>query len=395
MSNPTTGTWQFAGSLDGGPNALAGIDPIRYSDGLWLEQGATNLFRDPLLSGGTGWTASGPGVGSATPKTDDGHGDLFCMEISGNTGDTGARMTTTNVATPFASPALIHTLSFDARNISGNNRWRVTAFEFNVANSLLVTTPAALVFDADTAWGAMYICSYLPTNGSTAYVLFGFRRGLPSAGVVRVDNIQIEVGGYATSHAHGAIGAGYTLNGDGSSTRAASSAAISPAGILSPASGAIATRITPTIETGLEELWGECGVKGSGTDHLRWGRDASKHPFVEWSSNDAAYQRLTATETISAGQERTIVLGHDGTDISLSVGDGAVQTDTRDTVSGSFGAGDLVLEASAGGVIYDEFATFDRTLTTSEIARLNAASAWSMTTVAARRIQQQFQLRPY
>jgi hypothetical protein len=129
------------------------------------------------------------------------------------------------------------------------------------------------------------------------------------------------------------------------SIRAASSAAISPSGILSPSSGAIAFRVTPTIETGLEEIWGECGVKGSGTDHVQWGRDASTHPFVEWSANNAAYQRLTGTETLAAGTECLFYTDWDGTAIRLSIDNGTIQTDTRDAVSDSWGAGDLVLKA--------------------------------------------------
>ena len=177
-------------------------------------------------------------------------------------------------------------------------------------------------------------------------------------------------------------------------TRAASSAAISPTGILDPTSGAVAFRISPTIETGLEEIWGECGVKGSGTDHVRWGRDASTHPFVEWSANNAAYQRLTASETLTAGTAYDVYLGHTGTVTSLAVDAGTLQTGTRAAVSGDFSTGDLTLEASAGGVIYQPFATFNRTLTAKEIATLNGKSNWTMNVLTGNPYRN-FQLRPY
>ena len=202
------------------------------------------------------------------------------------------------------------------------------------------------------------------------------------------DGAQVEAKSYATSYCDGTLGTGYAWTGtahNSTSTRAASSASLDPAGILAPGSGALAFRITPTIETGVEEIWGECGVKGAGTDHLRWGRDSTTHPFVEWSANNAAYQRLTATETVDAGAQAFCYFGHDGTDIFLQIGSNALQTDTRDAVEGDFSTGDLTLEASAGGVIYQPFATFDRPLMNHEVARLNSAGTWTMGTVLARR----------
>lgn len=173
----------------------------------------------------------------------------------------------------------------------------------------------------------------------------------------------------------------------------AASAAIDPTGILSPMQGAMAFRLTPTIETGVEEVWGECGVKGAGTDHMQWGRDSTKHPFVEWSGNDAAYERLTASETVDAGNMFYLLIGHNGDDISLQVDAGAIQTDTRDTVEDDFSTGDLTLQVSAGGVIVHEFAAFDRMLTGPESALVRTANSFSFTMFRSRYAN--FQLRPY
>ena len=102
---------------------------------------------------------------------------------------------------------------------------------------------------------------------------------------------------------------------------------------------------TPAVACAPWAIWGEAGVKGSGTDHVRWGRDASKHPFVEWSSNNAAYQRLTASETVDAGVEHLCYIGWDSTGQQLSIDAGALQTGSRAAVSGSFGSGPLTLKA--------------------------------------------------
>lgn len=120
---------------------------------------------------------------------------------------------------------------------------------------------------------------------------------------------------------------------------------LDPAGILDPSNGSLAIRIKRIEDSGAEEVYGECGVKGAGTDHVQWGIDSSDHPFVEWSSNNAAYQRLTGTETIGASTEFLFYIGWVGLTQELSIDAGTKHTGTRDVVSGSWGAGDLVLEA--------------------------------------------------
>ena len=115
---------------------------------------------------------------------------------------------------------------------------------------------------------------------------------------------------------------------------------------------------------------------------------------MEWSSNDAAYQRLTGSETLSAGTAYDLYFGWNGTAIELAVDAGTLQTDTRDAVEGDFSTGDLTLEASAGGVIYQPFATFNRTLTAKEIATLNGKNNWTMNVLTGNPYIN-FQLRPY
>ena len=389
MSNPTTLVESFNGSL----GALTGAGAIRYNGGLWLEEGTTNWLRNPSLEANTtDW------AGNASAA----------IARSSDWAEVGIYSLLTD--TPNATfPEGCQASTANNINQAGGTSWALSA---TVQGAGTLNLFGILNYsDASSSTGASsnFAASTTPLRVSRviaataaktiSQILLRIRTASQQDVNFYTDAAQVENKPYATSYCDSTLGTGYTLNGDNTSTRAASSAAISPTGILAPGSGAIAFRITPTIETGLEECWGECGVKGAGTDHLRWGRDASTHPFVEWSANNAAYQRLTATETVDAGAQAFCYFGHDGTDIFLQIGSNALETDTRDAVEGDFSTGDLTLEASAGGVIYDEFATFDRVLTNYEIARLNAAPAWSLVTLAAntqtRRIRQQFQLRPY
>src|SRR5690606_2516484 len=129
--------------------------------------------------------------------------------------------------------------------------------------------------------------------------------------------------------------------------RAASSASISPSGIFDTYLGAIVFVATPTIETGAEEIWGELGEKLAGADHIRWGRDSTKHPFVEWSGNDSAYTRVTLTATVDAGDEHFYSIEwHVGdADFRLYLDDDPSENDTIPSPQESYGAGDFVLEA--------------------------------------------------
>ena len=398
MSNPTSLVESFNGSL----GAFAGVDPIRYDTGLWVEEGTTNLANNPVAATNTSsWSTSTnrtlarvTSLPAALPN------ELAALVTTGFSVTATADIVGTGpmLGTSFhALTAGAHSLSIYVYIPTAYAGSTVEA-RFSGFTSATGTTKVSANMSLRDQWQRVSVPDVGIDSGDTGGSLeVGTVSGgsLVNGDVVYFTAVQCEKKSYVTSFALTTFGSGYSAT----NVRAASSAAISPAGILAPGSGAIAFRITPTIETGLEEIWGECGVKGAGTDHLRWGRDASTHPFVEWSANNAAYQRLTGSETLSAGTAYDLYFGWNGTAIELAVDAGTLQTDTRDAVEGDFSTGDLTLEASAGGVIYDEFATFDRVLTNYEIARLNAAPAWSLVTLAAntqtRRIRQQFQLRPY
>jgi hypothetical protein len=399
MSNPTTKAATFNGSLDG----FTGVDPIRYSSGLWLEEASANSVYNPVAAiNATAWF-DGTNVTVSQETSLPGPlpaplAGLVTTAIKFTaTGDaTGA------VAAGTANPAAAGTYAI------GAYVWVPTAFSAtslvlqgqNFVGSSGVNGTVDLAKRDQWQW---VTGSISPVSGDlNGHVRLQILSGTMTSGqVVWATVVCLFDESYPTSPIAEVLGTGYANTGaahNSPSTRAASSASISPTGILAPGSGAIAFRLTPTIETGLEEIWGECGTKGTGTDHIQWGRDASKHPFVEWSSDDGSYQRLTSVETADAGTEHFVLIGHNGTDVFIKAAGGARESGTRDAVEGSFGAGDLVLKASVGGNVVGSLATFNRMLTDAEIYTVEHTEHWSMGMLGnemVRRIRAQFELRPY
>ena len=396
MSNPTALVEQF----DGDAGAFSVVDPERYDDGLWLERAGTNLVLNPAaVTDTTGW-----GINDANVPIE--RVTSLPAPLPGELAElvtTGFRMHATATSAVFAVANIGLTLTAAAYTYSGyfyipasytGAAPRLRRGDFGSATG--DDFEAANLFLRDQ-WQELDI-TFTPNAGD----LVGDLRVQIGGTINSGDEfwfacMQAEVGSYASSFILSSLGDGYSSSPSPHS-RAASSASIPTAGILSPVSGAIAARITPTIETGVEEIWGACGVKGAGTDHVQWGRDSTKHPFVEWSSNDAAYERLTSTHTLDAETGCFLYLDWTGTDISLQVDDQTIETDTRDAVEDDFSTGDLTLQASAGGVVYGELATFSEPLTSAQIATLEARQAWSMGTLSESpysRIRSQFELRPY
>lgn len=389
MGDPTTKTATFNGSLDG----FTGVDPIRYLSGLWLEEATTNQHSNPRP---TTIANGGSAVNSAVISRDTSvayPGDVASWKVvcPGSIANEGGLFGVSGQSITSGNAWSAQGVVFGPAGQVVRHWFRIVYTDSSVAETSVLTTTL------DGTWQEIKRLN-LATNGSKTIrdMLLMVRNNTAAAFTFYVSRVQFEEKSYATSLAAGDMGSGYGHSGtayNSPSTRAASSASISPSGILTSSSGALAFRITPTIETGVEEIWGECGVKGSGTDHVRWGRDSSKHPFVEWSANNAAYQRLTGSETLNALTAYDLYLGHSATTISLAVDAGTLQTGTRDAISDSWGAGDLTLKATAGGVVYNQFATFNRPLSASEIKTLDRRNSWSRTMFGNPFAY--FQLRPY
>jgi len=347
-------------TFNGASDGFTVTGPERYSSGLWLEEGTTNLLLNPSFETNlTSWTAEANITATRdTSEFEYGAASVKLVKNASGSANAGFRQDVTT------SIGQVYTFAVSVKGTATAMNLVVTSVGNTVASAL--TNSFARKQYTFTAALVSSRCALQTGTGSSGEIVWG-------------DGAQVENKPYATSYVD--------------TTRAASSASISPSGILSPSSGALAFRITPTIETGVEEIWGECGVKGSGTDHVRWGRDSSKHPFVEWSANNASYQRLTGSETLNALTAYDLYLGHSATTISLAVDAGTLQTGTRDAISDSWGAGDLTLKATTGGVVYNQFATFNRPLSASEIKTLDRRNSWSRTMFG--NPYRNFQLRPY
>lgn len=347
MSSPTLLCESFDNSL----GAFSGVQPIRYKSGLWLEASTTNVLANPMSGNGfTGYTsvAETMEVVSTPSPLPDGLADLVtsCWALTPTSSHVpyGAIFNKSNQT---------YTTDLYAASVYVWIPSVFTPTEVCVVSSAFVGGQTELVL-ADMSvrddWQRIVDVNFKPISGDVVgQVAVSLYTGSWEASeAVYVAAMQIELGAVSTSFTAGSLGLGYAWSSTAhasTSTRAASSASIATANHIAPSSGSIAFRVTPQIETGLEELWGETGTKGVGTDHLRWGRDATKHLYMEWSSNNAAYQRITSTETLDALTQYFCYLDWDGTAIRLQVGQGAMQSGSRDAVSGSWGAGDLVLKA--------------------------------------------------
>lgn len=384
MSNPITLVEPFNGSL----GSLTGVQPIRYNGGLWLEAAGTNLHTNPVAkSNGTRWGAYGgsgarnTGIALVHPETGATYTTGWRTDFAnGNQNAVAATILGTWSAGQYlAASALVKA---SGTMVGKNIRLRLA---FNGGSQATAFSTQVLVA-ATGSEQIVTITAPLDYSDRTFVDLVVGHGGTIAAGtdILETTAVQFEDGQVRSSFIYGSTGSGYAFAGSAdasTSTRAAPSASISPTGILSPSAGAIAMRIAPTIETGLEEIWGECGTKGSGTDHVRWGRDASRHPFVEWSSNDAAYQRLTSDDTADAEVEHFMFIGHDGTNVYIKAAGGTTKSGSRDAVEDDFSTGDLELQASAGGVIFHELAMFSEMLGPEQVAKLENTQNWSMNTL--------------
>jgi len=366
MSNPVTAVFPLASDLNGtsqsGAIALTGVAPIRYSSGLYLEEGTTNR-KDGTSEVNKLGHAYGPG--STALDSAKAHAGSMSTKVTATADygglymQSGTSLGWTTVSTDgiwiwlpsgYKCDDLLKYVYTDAssENFSGPDIIGTDGWQF-VA---ITATPTK------TLSHCQRIITSDPSNNAYPFDFW-------------VDDGQFENKPYATSMADYQMGSGYSGT-QSNGTRAASSASISPSGIFDTYLGAIVFVATPTIETGAEEIWGELGEKLAGADHIRWGRDSTKHPFVEWSGNDSAYTRVTLTATVDAGDEHFYSIEwHVGdADFRLYLDDDPSENDTIPSPQEDYGAGPLKLQATAGGVIYGGLAICSERLTNDQRARL-------------------------
>lgn len=391
MSNPTTHLETFSGSL----GAFSGVAPVRFLNGLWLEQATTNLVSNPIaVSNTTTWgTFAGRQIDRVTalpgplPEPWDGVTTGFSVLATSDQSASATAMQT--AVTLGASPAVISTLVWVPSGYTGTRLLVVGALWSSATGSLTAEVDLGIRDD----WQYVAAGPFTPDAGDLAgFVLLSHAAGTWSAGqTLYSTGWQIEQLPFATSLSVNSFGDGYS--GTTTHIRAASSASISPSGILAPGSGSLAFRYTRTIDTGGTETILECGTAGSGTDYLSISVNSSDKLVVSWNSDNAGAQTVTSMDSIAVDTEYFVYTDWNSTDINLRVG-AATDTDTRNAVQDDFGAGDLTLEASAGGAIFNGFAAYDRPLTDYEQSRLYAQPVWGWQTLVRSNKFNTFQLRP-
>lgn len=341
MSNPTTYVEQFNGSL----GDFTGVDPIAFDDGLFLTQQVVNAVWNPSAATGTGGTgiSATSSMSRDTTKHVTGPASFLCSIIPGDSATWFAA--SSGVGFVAGGPA-----SFGAWVLCDSPQTiPITAVLYwnGYASQQAVTLNCVHAGDGEWAWFEQSFTVNPAWSALDAGV------GVAASGVqldFNITGIAFEalagiIEPVPDLETNGDLKTGYTVAGTNAITRAASSAAIDPTGILSPGSGSLAFRYTRKIDTGAEEIWFQCGTVGSGTDAMRGGVDATDHPFVEWNSNNAGWERLTATETIAIDTEFVYLTDWDGTTVQLQIDGGTIHAGTRDAAEGDWGAGDLILEA--------------------------------------------------
>lgn len=371
MSNPTNGVWAF----DGDATDWTITGPERYDAGLWLEEGTTNLVTNPSVeSNATNWNTAGSGVTQSRVSSEQYDG-TYSMEYVCNGSASAQGLAAGTSAGLGGTTQRTYTGSIYRRGSGTFEIWARAGYTD-------VSTTDGTHSDSvvDTSWARAKSLSVTTNPVKTLdYLQVHFRTKTAQAVTINADAVQIEEKTYATSYTAG--------------TRAASSASIDPTGILDPATGSLAFRFTRKIDTGGTETILECGTAGSGTDYLSIAVNSSDKLVVSWNSDNAGAQTVTSTDSIAVDTEYFVYTDWNSTDINLRV-DAATDTDTRDAVQDDFGAGDLTLEASAGGAIFNGFAAYDRPLTDYEQSRLYAQPVWGVQTLVRSNKFNTFQLRP-
>lgn len=362
MANPTLLVSSFDNGLaltdTSGLGTWTAVGPIRYvpvgsSDGLWLEEGRTNLIPNPTaVSNLTGWNdltnrtevrvtslpGSLPGWLGGVVTT--------CFQVTATAPLSGGQAILYPSSDVVLSGATEHTFS-GLIWIPGN--WTSSGnigLIYDLYTSSTGTATGLANLSIRNQWQFVRTSGWAPAGGD----LSGrpncriFSGGWVSGESIYVAALQVEMGAYPTSLALNSLGDGYS--GTTTHVRAASSVSVDPTNRIDPASGSIAFRYKRLIDTGGEEVILTCGTVGSGTDYLEIGIDASDKLYMEWNSNNAGAERVTSTDSnIAVDTEYLIYADWDGTTIRVSIDNGALDSDTRDAVEGDWGAGDLELVA--------------------------------------------------
>jgi hypothetical protein len=340
MSNPTTHVESFAGLL----GSLSGVEPIRYSGGLWLEEAVTNIHPNPRPT-----TTDSGAIGSGATITR----------------DTSVRYGADAASWKVACPGSIASEGIQLRqtglSVQGGNAWSGQTKVIGPAGKVVrhwlrflysdttLQDSSVLTLTLSGDWQDIVRQNVVSDGAKTiSAVLLMVRNNVAEAYEFNCTRVQIEEKPYATSVAIGDLGAGYAHTGtsyQSASTRAASSASVPTAGILSPEKGSLAFRFRRKIDTGGVEPIIDCGDGTSGKDRLRVRINASDRLEMSWQTNGAAETTTQSVSTIAIDTEYLVYVGWNGIATELSIDNGTKVTGTRDTPAGSWGTAPLTLKA--------------------------------------------------
>lgn len=332
MSNPTNGVWQFEDSLVGqdrsGATAFTmDTGPERYDDGLWLEEGTTNELANPSFeTDTTGWANNNTGntISRVTSDASDGSASLHVI----GDGSVSQQGTSNSGSSPAAATGEKWALSADIYAVGGETV-RFVASERNSGGGLVLDTQGPTLTLA-AGWHRRNFAATLAGGGTVAQVRFKFFTPTAQAIDLNLDACQLEKKPYATSYTAG--------------TRAASSASVPTAGIISPNSGSLAFRFTRKLDTGTLEPILEVGENAAGYDHLQIFIDADTL-WVAWDSEGALPQTIDTGHTMVVDQEYFIYTYWDGLVFGVSIDNGTPVIANRDVPTGDWGTNPLTLAA--------------------------------------------------
>lgn len=328
MSNPTTLASLFNGAAPGW--AITG--PERYVNGLWLEEGTTNELANSSFEANTsGWAANNSGntIERTTDRSSDGAASL---RIVGD-GSVSQQGTSNSGSSPAATSGERWALSADVFAVGGETV-RFVASERNSGGGLVLDTQGPTLTLA-SGWHRRNFAATLAGGGTVARVRFKFFTPTAQAIDLDLDACQLEKKPYATSYTAG--------------TRAASSASISPAGILSPVKGSLPFWFRRKIDTGGIEPIVDCGDGTSGKDRLRVRINAADKLELSWQTNGGGERVIQSAVSLAVDTDYLIYVGWNGVHMELSVSTlgnpGAKATGTRDAPAGDWGTAPLTLKA--------------------------------------------------
>jgi hypothetical protein len=228
MSNPTLLVAPFNSSLaytsPSGAGVFTGVDPIRYDAGLWVEEGTTNLFPNPIteLTNDNWGTVSGGVATRVTSESLFGSASIQFVSDNAAVDERVQPIVSSSLASPRTFTESVYTkVSTGSATLQLQSIYVYTVGLDLAQASSLVTTEWARMTPVTLAMSD-------PKTMTTIYASIG-TGAIQQAVTLYATGLQIEEKDHVTSLAVGSMGDGYSWGGVAhvsESIRAASSASL-------------------------------------------------------------------------------------------------------------------------------------------------------------------------